>query len=152
MQRKVSLPPPSNVENREEEEERGDVSEEIGENNPEGEEREGDEAPATTEDPDFLHYQCQWADIDKGWGQLDTSLDDFLTNKGPWEKMADVYCELDGWRDEMKGRIDTTVRRGEEIYRLGRNPGPITEAYRVRGEHMTDGLYMSCSCTYKFRV
>ena len=53
-------------------------------------------------------------------------------DKEPWEKMADLYQELDEWKDDMTERVDATMKRGEEIFGLDKNPGPLTERYKVQ--------------------
>ena len=82
-------------------------------------------------DQELLHYHSKWTTVEEAWGHLDSELEQFLTNKEPWEKMADLYSQLDEWREDVEERMDTTVKRGEEIFRLDRNPGPLTEAYKV---------------------
>ncbi len=91
-------------------------------------------------DADLVRYQSQWTAIEENWTIVNTKLEEFLIDKEPWEKMADQYLILDEWRDEMKERIERSIRRGEEIYRLDKNPGPLTETYKV--------LYMYTSYMY----
>ena len=98
------------------------------------EEQQDNEGSVESEvDVDLVHYQSQWSAIVENWTAVIENLDEFLTDKEPWEKMADQYLELDEWRDEMKEMIDGSVRRGKEIFRLDKNPGPLTETYKVWG-------------------
>ena len=96
-------------------------------------------------DPDLVRYQSLWTVVDEGWASLELQLDEFVAKKEPWEKMADLFTELDDWRDDMKEQLDVTVKRGDELFRLNRNPGPITETYRVSNN---TAILILLVCTY----
>ena len=103
----------------------------------EEEEEEGDMTQSTEQanedvDPELLQYQAQWVAVNEKWSSLDVKLEEFLVDKEPWEKMADLYQELDEWKDDMEEQVDATMKRGEEIFRLDKNPGPLTERYKVQ--------------------
>lgn len=87
------------------------------------------------DDLEFLQYQSKWARVDQSWNRLNAKMDEFLAGKDPWEKMADLYSELSELKEDIEDRQQGNARRGEEIFRLSRNPGPLTEAYKV------------CTCT-----
>lgn len=84
-----------------------------------------------TEDDELVQYQFKWTKLEQSWSVLNGKMDEFVAGKDPWEKMADLYSELNEMMEDIEDRFEVNAKRGEEIYRLGTNPGPLTEAYKV---------------------